>query len=67
MSTCVRDSFSDIPFLVALFPDDVICMKMQIGIDRKNKNVIQLYYKGDDIMAKEATLQVRMDAELKER
>ena len=37
------------------------------SIDRKSKNVIQLYYKGDDVMAKEATLQVRMDAELKEK
>ena len=30
--------------------------------------VVQLYYKkGGDIMAKEATLQVRMDADLKEK
>jgi DNA-damage-inducible protein J len=42
-------------------------MTLKIGIDKRNKNVIQLYYKqGGDVMAKEATLQVRMDADLKE-
>ena len=62
MEELISRSTKDIDFMVYRLSKENLD-----SIDRKSKNVIQLYYKGDDIMAKEATLQVRMDAELKEK
>ena len=62
MEELISRSTKDIDFMVYRLSKENLD-----SIDRKSKNVIQLYYKGDDVMAKEATLQVRMDAELKEK
>ncbi len=62
MDELISRSTKDIDFMVYRLSKENLD-----SIDRKSKNVIQLYYKGDDVMAKEATLQVRMDAELKEK